>query len=88
VTHVAIDACAVERDKATLVNPLRFRCVYAGALPVTDEAKLHLGDHAQHSEAHAAHRPAGIDCWLQHPKARSFFFQFVHEIENVPRVPA
>jgi len=57
-------------------------------LPIAEEAKLHLDDHAQHNENHAAHRPAGIDCWLQHPKARSFFFQFVHEIENVPRVPA
>jgi hypothetical protein len=26
------------------------------ALPVTDEAKLHLSDHAQHTQDHAAHR--------------------------------
>jgi hypothetical protein len=34
------DACAVETDRATLVNSLRFRGVDAGALPITDEAKL------------------------------------------------
>jgi hypothetical protein len=30
-------------------------------LPITDEAELHLGDHAEHSQDHAAHRAAGID---------------------------
>jgi len=57
-------------------------------LPITDEAKLHLGDHSQHSQDHAAHRAASIDGRLKHPEACSFFFQFVHEIEDVPRVPA
>jgi hypothetical protein len=56
-------------------------------LPIAGEAKLHLGDHAKHSQEHAAHRPAGIDGRLQHPKACSFFFKFVHEIENISRVP-
>jgi hypothetical protein len=70
------------------VDPLRLCGLDAGVLPITDEAKLHLGNHAQDGQNHSAHRPAGIDGWLQHRKARSFFFQFVHEIENVPRVPA
>jgi hypothetical protein len=42
------DACAVESDRATLVNALRLRGVDAGAMTITDEAKLHLGDHTQH----------------------------------------
>ena len=54
----------------------------AGALPIADEAKLHLGDHAQHGQHHAAHRPAGIDGRLQHPEAFALFLQFAHEIED------
>src|SRR6202161_4311764 len=82
------NACAVESDWSALVNALRFRGVDAGALPIADEAKLHLGDHAQHSQDHAAHRAAGIDGRLQNPKVCAFFFPFVHEVENVARVPA
>jgi hypothetical protein len=56
-------------------------------LPTTDEATLHLGDHAQDSH-HTAYRAAGVDGWLQQLEACSFFFQFVHEIEDVPRAAA
>ena len=45
-------------DGAAFVNALRFRGVDAGALPIVDEAKLHLGERAEHSQDHAAHRPA------------------------------
>ena len=48
------DAGTVESGGTALVNPLRLCGLDAGALPIADEAKLHLGDHA-------AHRPAGID---------------------------
>jgi hypothetical protein len=37
------------RSKVTrvpFINTFRFRGVDASALPITDEAKLHLGDHA------------------------------------------
>jgi hypothetical protein len=84
VTH----ACAVESNGTTLVNPLRFRGVDTGALPITDEAKLHLGDHSQDGQNHAAHRPTSVDGRLEHPEACSLLFQSVHEIENIPRVPA
>jgi hypothetical protein len=57
-------------------------------LPITGEAKLHLGDHAQDGQHHAAHRTAGIDGRLQHRMACAFLFQFVHEVEDVARVPA
>ena len=53
-----------------------------------DEAKLHLGDRAEHSQDHAAHRAAGIDGRLQHPKACASLFEFVHEVEDVPSVSA
>ena len=74
--------------QAAFVNALRFRGVDAGALPIAEEAKLHLGDHAQHSQDHAAHRPTGIDSRLQHPEACAFIFKFMHEIENISSVPA
>jgi hypothetical protein len=75
-------------DGAAFVNALRFRGVDAGALPIVDEAKLHLGDRAEHSQDHAAHRAAGIDGRLQHPKAGTSLFEFVHEVEDVPSVSA
>jgi hypothetical protein len=43
-------------DGAAFVNALRFRGVDAGALPIVNEAKLHLGDRAEHSQDHATHR--------------------------------
>ena len=46
---------AIEGDRAALVNALGLCGVDASALPITDEAKLRLGDHARHSEDHAAH---------------------------------
>jgi hypothetical protein len=82
------DAGTVESGGTALVNPLRLCGLDAGALPIADEAKLHLGDHAQHGQDHPAHRAAGIDGRLQHSKACAFFFQFVHEVENVPGRPA
>jgi hypothetical protein len=57
------------RSKVTgrpFVNALRLCGVDASSLAITDEAKLHLGDHAQHSQDHPAHRPAGVDGWVQH----------------------
>jgi hypothetical protein len=59
----------------------------SGALPIADEAELHLGDHAEHSQDHAAHRPAGVDGRFQHPEACSFSLQFERENENISRVP-
>src|ERR1700722_2714590 len=81
------DACAIERGRAALTNPLRLCGVDTRALPITDEAELHHGDHAQHSEDHAAHWPSSIDGRLQNPEACTFLFRFVHEVENVARVP-
>jgi len=46
---------AIEGGRAALVNALGLCGVDASALPITDEAKLRLGDHARHSEDHAAH---------------------------------
>ena len=66
-------------------SPLRRRC---RQLPIADEAKLHLGDHAEHSQDHAARPAAGINGRLQHSEACSFFLQFVDKIEDVPRVSA
>jgi hypothetical protein len=40
------DVRAVESGRAALVNPLRLCGLDASALPVADEAKLHLCDHA------------------------------------------
>ena len=72
-----------------LVNPLRLRRVMPARCRSRMKPKLlRLGDHAQHSQDHAAHRPAGVDGRLQHPEACSFLFEFVHEVENVPGVPA
>jgi hypothetical protein len=82
------NARPIESGRSALANPLRFRGVNACALPITDEAKLHFGDHAQHSDDHTAHRPAGVDGWLQHPHACPLLSQFVDEVENVARVPA
>jgi len=59
------------------VNPLRLCGIDAGALPITDEAELHLGDHARHSQYHAARRTTGIDGRLEHPEACSLLFPFV-----------
>jgi hypothetical protein len=64
------------------VNGLRLCGVDAPALPITDEAKLHLGDRAEHSQDHAAHRAAGIDGRLQHPKTCAFLFKFVREMRT------
>jgi DNA-binding LacI/PurR family transcriptional regulator len=59
-----------------------------GANAIVIGAKLHLGDHTQHGQDHATHRPTGIDGGLQHSEACSLLLQFVDEVENVARVPA
>jgi hypothetical protein len=67
---------------------LRLCSVDADALPITDEAGLHLRDHAQHSQDHATHWPIGFNGGFQHAQTRAFSSSSLHEIENVPRVPA
>ena len=82
------NARSVESGRAALLIPFHF----AASMPASCRSRMkpsfHLGNHALHGQHHAAHRPAGVDGRPQHPAACAFLFKFVHEIENVPRVPA
>src|SRR5262249_34856965 len=73
----------VQAHGPALVNASGLRGFDAYALALLDEAKLHFGDHTQHSEHHLAHRPLGVDGRFKHTQSGTLLIQFMDDIEHV-----
>jgi hypothetical protein len=54
-------------------------------IPKTIESAIRAraGDHAEHGDHHAAHRPARVDRRLQHSKAGALLVEFVNKVQDV-----
>src|SRR5262249_34692898 len=82
------DLGVVERHEPALVNAPGLGGFNAGALALSDEADLHLGNHPKHCQHHLADRALGRDLRFEHPKMRALALKLMNQVQHITRAAA